>query len=95
MTIRKTMLIAIIMGSILSCVKALKENERSWNPYTEKEEIIFESSEKVLDTIVINKIVENAVSDGPTPKLHRHTSLFVYGKELKSKQSYFSEKRIL
>jgi hypothetical protein len=77
---KKISLFLIILTLFLSCTKALKESERNWNPYILNEVLVFESSEKQLDTIVINEIIDNAVSDGPTPKLYYDTYLIVHRK---------------
>ncbi len=88
------LIISIILTLILSCTKELKESERNWNPYVKNEVIVFESSEKILDTIVIDKIIDNAVSDGPTPKLYYDTYLIVHRK-LKLKENKFSSTDVL
>jgi len=88
-------LIISILTLNVSCTKDLKEKERSWNPYVLNEILVFESSEKELDTITINKVIDNAISSGPTPELYRHTYLTVYGKKLKLKNNIFSTKGIL
>lgn len=77
-----------------SCTKKLNEVERSWNPYHLNQTIVFESSEKELDTIVIDEIID-AVSSSPEPELYRHMVLKVYGKRLKKKESKFSNVEIL
>ena len=95
MIIRKLILIfSIVFILFFSCTKELKESERNWNPYVLNEVIVFESSEKQVDTIVINKIIDNAVSDGPTPKLYYHTYLIVHRK-LKLNENKFSSTDIL
>lgn len=83
-----------IMILSLSCKKELKESERNWNPYTMNEVLIFESSEEELDTIVINEIVDNAVSSSPAPELYRHTYLMIYRKR-KLEENKFSSTEIL
>lgn len=79
---------------ILGCTKKLKESEKKWNPYVMNEVLVFESSEKQLDTIVINEIIDNAVSDGPTPKLYYDTYLIVRRK-LRLKESNFASTGVL
>lgn len=79
---------------ILGCTKKLKESEKKWNPYVKNEVLVFESSEKQLDTIVINEIIDNAVSDGPTPKLYYDTYLIVRRK-LGLKESNFANTGVL
>ena len=86
--------ILFIMILILSCTKELKESERYWNPYTMNEVLVFESSEKQLDTLIINKI-EDVTSSGPTPELYRYKSLGVYAEKLNSKNKLFSTTMIL
>lgn len=85
----------IILTLFSSCKKELKENEREWNPYNLNQTLVFESSTKELDTIIINEIIDDAVSSSPDPELYRHTSLQVYGKRLKEKESKFSNLEIL
>ena len=87
--------IILIIVLVLGCKKELKENETAWNPYSKNEVIVFESSAKELDTIAINEIVDNAISSSPAPELYRHTSLIVYGRRLKLKDSKFSKNSIL
>ncbi|CAI8217982.1 MAG: Uncharacterised protein [Formosa sp. Hel1_33_131] len=91
---RVILITPIIFIFILGCTKNLKESERSWNPYVMNEVIVFESSEKQLDTIVIDVIIDNAVSDGPTPKLYYDTYLIVRRK-LKLKENNSSSTDIL
>lgn len=79
----------------ISCKKELKESQKKWNPYSKNEILVFESSNKNVDTIMIDKIIDDAKSSGPTPKLFRHTVLSVYGNKLNSKNEYFSRKKIL
>ena len=68
---KKTILIiSIIFTLILSCTKELKESEKNWNLYTMNKVLVFESSEKQLDTITITEVTDNVISDGPTPKLY-------------------------
>jgi hypothetical protein len=86
--------ILFIMILVLSCKKELKENERNWNPYVMNEVIVFESSEKQLDTIVINEIIDNAVSSSPAPELYRHTSLIVRRK-LRLKENNYASTGVL
>lgn len=74
---KRILSILFIMILVLSCTKELKESERNWNPYTMNEVLVFESSENQLDTIVINEIIDNAVSSSPAPELYRHTYLIV------------------
>jgi hypothetical protein len=83
-----------MMVLVLSCKKDLKENEKGWNPYVKNEVLIFESSEKQLDTIVIDTIIDNAVSSSPEPELYRHTNLMIYRK-LKLEENKFSNTEIL
>ena len=92
---KRVLLILFIMGFILSCTKELKENERAWNPYTMNETLIFESSAKKLDTIVVNKIINNAVSSSPAPELYRHTYLMVYAESIVFKKSKLYNTQIL
>jgi hypothetical protein len=86
--------ILFIMILVLSCKKELKENERNWNPYVMNEVIVFESSEKQLDTIVINEIIDNAVSSSTAPELYRHTSLIVRRK-LRLKENNYASTGVL
>lgn len=76
------------------CVKELKENERAWNPYVVNQVLVFESSEKEIDTLVIQTI-DNAVSVGPRPELYRYKSSGVYAKRLKLSDNKFATKMIL
>ena len=87
--------ILFIMILVLSCTKELKKSERNWNPYTMNEVLVFESSEKQLDTIVIEEINDNVISASPTPELYRHKSLWVYARKLNSKNKLFSKNFIL
>ena len=86
--------ILFIMILVLSCTKELKESERNWNPYTMNEVLVFEYSENQLDTIVINEIIDNAVSSSPAPELYRHTSLIVRRK-LRLKENNYASTGVL
>ena len=88
-------LIIIVVVFVTGCTKDLKEKDRKWNPYLENEIMIFESSEKELDTIAIAEINDNVVSTGPTPKLYEHKSLRVYGRKASLKESKFAKNKIL
>tara|TARA_B110000881_G_C18336506_1_gene394330 strand:+ start:99 stop:674 length:576 start_codon:yes stop_codon:yes gene_type:complete len=92
--INKRVILIIPLILILGCTKKLKESEKKWNPYVKNEVLVFESSEKQLDTIVINEIIDNAVSDGPTPKLYYDTYLIVRRK-LGLKESNFANTGVL
>tara|TARA_B110000908_G_scaffold166346_1_gene217295 strand:+ start:5246 stop:5827 length:582 start_codon:yes stop_codon:yes gene_type:complete len=94
MMINKRVILIIPLILILGCTKKLKESEKKWNPYVKNEVLVFESSEKQLDTIVINEIIDNAVSDGPTPKLYYDTYLIVRRK-LGLKESNFANTGVL
>jgi hypothetical protein len=94
MTNKSILPILFIMILVLSCKKELEENERNWNPYVMTEVIVFESSEKQLDTIVINEIIDNAVSSSPAPELYRHTSLIVRRK-LRLKENNYASTGVL
>jgi len=74
--IRATLLVLIIL-LIFGCVKELKKSELAWNPYSLNEVLVFESSEKEIDTIVIREVIDDAVSDGPTPELYYPKHLIV------------------
>lgn len=95
MTIKRILLISISSIFISSCTKELKDQERNWNPYKMNEVLVFESSENQLDTIVINKIINNAVSSSPAPELYRHTYLNVYAESIVFKKSEFYNTEIL
>lgn len=92
---RNIVKLIIIFILFSSCKKDLKENEREWNPYKLNQILVFESSAKELDTIIIKEIIYDAVSSSPAPELYRHTSLKVYGKRLTEKESKFSNEEIL
>jgi len=94
MMMNKRVILIIPIILILGCTKKLKESEKKWNPYVKNEVLVFESSEKQLDTIVINEIIDNAVSDGPTPKLYYDTYLIVRRK-LRLKESNFANTGVL
>lgn len=91
---KRILSILFIMILVLSCKIELKESERNWNPYVMNEVLIFESSEKQLDTIVVNRIIDNAVSSSPAPERYRQTSLIVRRK-LKLKENNSSSTGIL
>ena len=90
----KNILVLFMMVLFFGCTKKLKESERNWNPYTLNEVLVFESSEEELDTIVIHKIIEDAIASGPAPKLYRETYLTVY-RELKLNENQFARTDIL
>ncbi len=92
---KEILIISILFTLILSCTKELKESERNWNPYVITQVIIFESSEKELDTITITEINDNVISTGPTLKLYDFKSLRVYGKKVSLQESKFAENKIL
>ena len=94
MMINKRVILIIPIILIFGCTKKLKESEKKWNPYIMNEVLVFESSEKQLDTIVINEIIDNAVSDGPTPKLYYDTYLIVRRK-LRLNESNFASTGVL
>jgi len=87
--------ILFIMILVLGCKKELKENERNWNPYVINEVLVFESSEKKLDTISINEINDDITSVGPTPELYRYRSLWVYANQWNPKYNKYWKNKIL
>ena len=87
--------ILFIMILVLNCKKDLKESERNWNPYTLNEVLVFESSEKQLDTIIINKIKDDVISASPTPELYRYKSLYVFAKQWNTKYNKYWNNKIL
>lgn len=91
----RTRLIVIFFLIVLaSCTNKLSEDEREWNPYVINEVLIFESSENERDSIVIDEVIMDAVSSGPTPELYRHTYLMIYRKR-KLEENQFSNTEIL
>lgn len=80
MMTKNTALLLFMITLVLSCTYKLKEHERNWNPYSINEALVFQSSENERDTIIIDEIIDDAVSSGPTPELYRHTYLTLYRK---------------
>jgi len=91
---RRILSAIFIITLVSGCKKDLKESEREWNPYVINENLVFESSERQLDTIVIDTIINNAVSSSPAPELYRHTDLIVRRK-LRLKENNFASTGVL
>ena len=67
---------------LLSCGRRvhLSEEEKAFNPYSIGDVLIFESSDKKLDTVIVSEISESVFPDAPGPLKYYNESLWVVSK---------------